>query len=106
MRPVVTDRLAWSLCRSVSLSVTIVSPAKTAEPIEMPFRLWTRVGPTKHVLDWGIHWRNLANPIEPPMFGGDAAFCQITLTSRFQLLELLCVFGMLRAFRHLITKQE
>jgi len=40
------------------------------------------------------------------MFGGDAAFCQITLTSRFQLLELLCVFGMLRAFRHLITKQE
>jgi len=24
---------------------------KTAEPIEMPFGLWTRVGPRKHVLD-------------------------------------------------------
>jgi len=22
-----------------------------AEPIEMPFGLWTRVGPSKHVLD-------------------------------------------------------
>ena len=25
--------------------------AKTAEPIEMPFGLWTRVGPRNHVLD-------------------------------------------------------
>jgi len=33
----VTD-LAWSVVRSV----TIVSPAKTAEPIEMPFGLRTR----------------------------------------------------------------
>jgi len=34
MRPIVTDRVAWSVGRSVSLSVTVVSPAKTAEPIE------------------------------------------------------------------------
>jgi len=27
-----------------------VSPAKTAEPIQMPFRLWIRVGPQNHVL--------------------------------------------------------
>ena len=27
--------------------------AKTAELIEMPFALWTRVGPRKHVLDGG-----------------------------------------------------
>ena len=33
MRPIVTDRVAWS----VGLSVTLVSPAKTAAPIEMPF---------------------------------------------------------------------
>jgi len=26
-----------TVCRSVDLSITIVSPAKTAEPIEMPF---------------------------------------------------------------------
>jgi len=27
MRPIVTDRVAWSVCRSVCLSVTLVSPA-------------------------------------------------------------------------------
>jgi len=45
MWPILTDRVAWS----VGLSVTLVSPAKTAEPIEMPFGLWTQVGPRKHV---------------------------------------------------------
>jgi len=50
MRPTVTDRVAGS----VALSVTLVSPAKTAEPIEMPFGLRTRVVPGKHVLD-GVH---------------------------------------------------
>ena len=35
----------------VCLSVTVVSPAKTAEPIEMPFMLRTRVSPRNHVLD-------------------------------------------------------
>jgi len=37
-----------------------VTPAKTAEPIEMPFGLWTRMGPWKRVLH-GVHtsatWR-------------------------------------------------
>jgi len=42
MRPVVTD------VEYVNLSVTIVSPA---EPIEMPFGFWTRVGPRNHVFD-------------------------------------------------------
>jgi len=41
MRPIVIDRVAWSVC----LSVTLVSPAKTAEPIEIPFWLRIRVGP-------------------------------------------------------------
>jgi len=37
---------------SVGLSVTIVNPAKTAEPIEIPLGLWTRVGgPRNHVLE-------------------------------------------------------
>ena len=39
------------VCRSVGLSVTLVSPAKTAEPIELPFGLRTWVGPWNHVLD-------------------------------------------------------
>jgi len=37
MRPIFTD-VAWS----VGLSVTIVSPVKTAEPIDMSFGLWTQ----------------------------------------------------------------
>ena len=45
---------------SVGRSVTIVSHAKTAELMEMPFGLWTRVVPRKHVID-GVHigptWR-------------------------------------------------
>jgi len=45
MPPIVTDRLA------VFLSVTTVNPAKTAQPIEMPFGVWMRVGPRNHVLD-------------------------------------------------------
>ena len=38
------------VCRSVGRSVTLVSPAKTAEPIEMLFGLRTRVGQGNHVL--------------------------------------------------------
>ena len=30
-----------------------MNPAKTAEPIEMPFGMWARVGPDNHVLDGG-----------------------------------------------------
>jgi len=39
------------VCQSVGRSVTLVSPAKTAAPIEMPFGLRTPVGPRNHVLD-------------------------------------------------------
>ena len=49
MQPIVTDRVAWSVGRSV----TIVSPAKIAELIEMSFGMWTEVGPRNHVLDDG-----------------------------------------------------
>jgi len=61
MLSVVTDRVAWF----VRLSVTLVSPVKTAERIEVPFGLWTWLGPWNHVLDGGS---------DPPMgrgnFGG------------------------------------
>jgi len=39
------------VCWSVGQSVTLVSPAKTAEPIEMLFELRTRVGAGNYVLD-------------------------------------------------------
>jgi len=41
MQSIVTDRVAWSVGRFV----TLVSPAKVAEPIEMPFGLRSRMGP-------------------------------------------------------------
>ena len=47
MQPIVTHQVTWSVGRSV----TEVSPAKTTEPIEMPFGLTTVVGPGNHVLD-------------------------------------------------------
>jgi len=53
MKPIATDGVAWSVCLSVRRSVTIVNPAKTAEPIEMPFGMRTPLGARRHVLDEG-----------------------------------------------------
>jgi len=58
MQPIVTDRVAWPVGLSVGLSVCHTSelqlnPAKTAEPIEMPFGMRTRVDPGNHVLRMG-----------------------------------------------------
>jgi len=39
---------------SVGWSATVMSPAKTAEPIEIPFGLRTWVSPRNHVLDGGL----------------------------------------------------
>jgi len=44
MRPIVIDQVAWSVYQSV----TVLSPAKTAE---LPFALRIQVGPTNQVLD-------------------------------------------------------
>jgi len=46
--------IVWSVCVCVCLLDTTESLTKTAEPIEMPFGLWTRVDPRNHVLGWGI----------------------------------------------------
>jgi len=52
MRPIVTDGVTWSVGMSVCLSVSYDrEPCKTAEPIEMPFGVWTRVGQMSHLLD-------------------------------------------------------
>ena len=70
MQPIATDRVARSACRSV----TVVSPAKMAEPIEMPFVSRIRVGPGNHVLDGG--------PDPPPwkeaiLKGEGASHCKV-----------------------------
>jgi len=52
--------------------------AKTAKLIDMSFRVWTLVGPMKHVIGGGSHWHHLANTNElskkVSMQGGDADF--------------------------------
>jgi len=69
-----------------------VSCARTAEPIDLPFGLWTPVGRRKHkfsrirhvapmCVHEKAHWRHLANTVEPFVCGGDAVLCQVTLTS-------------------------
>jgi len=57
----------------VCQSVTLVSPAKTAAPIELPFGLRTWVGPENHVLDAG------PDPAcEGANFGGEwASHCKV-----------------------------
>jgi len=67
MRPTVTDRQ-----RVVCRSVTVVSPAKTAQPIEMPFGLRTRVDPRNHVLDGGSE-----PPCEGAILRGRGGHCKV-----------------------------
>ena len=45
MLAIVTDGVAWSVGLSVGLTVTIVSRARTAEQIEMPFWIVDSGGP-------------------------------------------------------------
>ena len=51
IRPLLpTEYRGISVCMSACQSVTPVSPAKTAELIEVPFGLWAGMGPKHHVL--------------------------------------------------------
>ena len=79
MPPIVTDRVAWS----VGLSV---SPAKTAEEIEIPFALRTRVGPRNHLLD--IAERFQSNTILWAFYTIQPSSLRICLTF-LQMLHLL-----------------
>jgi len=55
---------------------------KTVEPIDLPFGLWTRLGQRKHKFNALVRWRrNVAITTEPSVCCGDAALCQITLTT-------------------------
>ena len=69
-----------------------MSCVKAAEPIDLLFGLWTWVGQRKHKFNrvrhmaplcphGRAHWCHMANTIEPSICVGDAALCQITLTT-------------------------
>jgi len=71
-----------------------------AEPIDLPFALWTRMGQRKHKFNRicqvapmcpceRAHSRHLTNMIELSIFGGDAHLYQLTLTTCFLLAERL-----------------
>jgi len=45
-----------SYCKVQGHSAVICT--KTAEPVEMPFGLWARIGPVNHVLDAGSEFRS------------------------------------------------
>ena len=36
-----------------------------------------------HCVYWNAHWRHLTNTTEPSACGGDAALCQLTLTTYY-----------------------
>ena len=63
MRRIATDVsvVCLSVCVSVC-DVTMRYPAKTAGPIEMPFSMWSAIGPSNHVLHGGP---------DPPMVRGN-----------------------------------
>jgi len=69
------------VCLSACRSVTVVSPAKTAEPIDMSFGLWTWVGPKTIRNRRGAHWRHRAKKINRPRAAAMRPFCQITLNT-------------------------
>ena len=106
MRPIVTNRVVWSVGRwteHTNVKHTVASPAKTAEPIEVPFGMWTRVGPRNHILDNGAHWRYLANTIEPSV--AMRPFCQITLITCYALqtvTEFCTLFVIISSFFYLL----
>jgi len=56
---------------------TAVSCAKTAEPIEMQFEIWTRIG------------HRLAQSGAYCLCGGDAAYCQISFDDSLLLFVML-----------------
>ena len=63
----------------VCLSVTVVSPAKVTEPIEMPFGLRTRLGPWNHVLDGSPDLHTTEDPLvgRGNFEGEGAAHCEV-----------------------------
>ena len=44
------------------------------------------------MLDEGAHWHYLANTIEPSVCSGNAALCQITLTTCLKLSKRILLF--------------
>jgi len=80
MMPIVADGIEWSVCRWVGWSAQSWALRKGLNRSRCRLGCGLRFDQgTMYYI--GAHWRHLANTIEPSMCGGDAALCQITLTS-------------------------
>jgi len=66
---------------SFGLPVTVMSPAKTAKPIKMPFGIVAQVGQKSMYYVGCTLSPYVPNTTEPSMCSGDAACSQITLTT-------------------------
>jgi len=63
-----------------------VSPANAAEPIEMPFGLWTRVGPRKHILDGGGDRHAKGQFLGERTCSDDTAVCSAKMAQPIEML--------------------
>jgi len=88
----------WCQCAQWHSTAT---SAKMAEPVHLPFGLWTQVGRRKHKFShirqvapicphWRTHWLHLANTTEPSVCSGDVKLLW-PLCHFICLIWLLCM---------------
>jgi len=75
MRPIAAYAARSVVCMS-ECGGTAVNPANTDEPIEIPL-CWPKIP----CIRCESQWRHVANTIKRSVRGGNAALCQITLTT-------------------------
>ena len=100
MRPIATDVARVVVCLSVFVLVTTVSPAKTAEPINVLFRHRLGVGPMEPCMGSNTYGRHLANTIErdPCLMAMWAVAAVTVATCSSYFLRRIRVTG--SAYRH------
>jgi len=79
MQPIVTNRVEWSVGRSV----TVLNPAKIYLTDQDAVWIVDSGRPKEACVTWWAHWRHLVNTTEPSVCGSDAALCHITLTTYY-----------------------
>jgi len=88
MQPIGTHIVVWFVCVYVMWMI----PAKTAEPITMPFGTWARVDPNNHVLDGG------PDPLMEQFWGVDIHghargwYIQQDDVAFYQITSVFCVY--------------
>jgi len=75
----------WGGKRRPIVKIGMLCCAQMAAAIDLLFgRHVDSGGPKEALLDGRAHWRNLANTTEPSVCNGNAALCQITMTTCYR----------------------